>query len=161
MVKMIKTTLEDLKSVIHQLGNENYTTSFSLLNNATIGQHSRHIVELFQCLLNSYTEGIVFYDNRKRDIKIETDTTFALETIDKIITNLDKQDKPLRIVHTFGDEKIIATSTYLRELIFNFDHCLHHQALIKVGLLQLNSVSFSEEFGIAPSTLAHKNQCVQ
>ena len=43
-------------------------------------------------------------------------------------------------------------SNVQRELAFNLEHAIHHQALIKIGLNQLGQ-HMESGFGVAPSTL--------
>ena len=65
--------------------------------NATIGQHVRHIVELFQCLENGYEKGIVNYELRKRDKNIETDKQLAIQLLHEISNRLIREDKPIEL----------------------------------------------------------------
>lgn len=52
-------------------------------------------------------------------------------------------------------------SNYYRELLYNLEHCIHHQALIKVAVLQFENVLLNENFGVARSTIEYRKQCVQ
>ena len=53
-------------------------------------------------------------------------------------------------------------TNYERELLYNLEHSIHHQALIKVALLQLQSVEIPENFGVAQSTIVYReSQCVR
>ena len=56
-----------LSHVLDQLTDDQFVVPSSILFNATIGQHVRHIIELFQCLENGYVEGVVNYEKRKRN----------------------------------------------------------------------------------------------
>ena len=47
------------------------------------------------------------------------------------------------------------------ELIYNLEHSIHHQALIKVAVLKNSAIQLSENFGVAKSTIEYRNQCVQ
>jgi hypothetical protein len=44
------------------LSQTEYSNSCAELSNATIGEHTRHIIEMFQCLENQYDLGVVNYD---------------------------------------------------------------------------------------------------
>ena len=59
-----------------------------------------------------------------------------------------------------GEELLIETN-YNRELLYNLEHCIHHQALIKVALLQSESITVDANFGVARSTIEYRNQCAQ
>ena len=91
LIPSIKNALDELSDLIKQLSNENYISPCYGLSNATIGEHTRHIIEMFQCLNIQYENGIVNYDLRKRDYLIQTDTNFAEKSIKEIISTLDKK----------------------------------------------------------------------
>jgi hypothetical protein len=157
-------TLNELSGIVDNLTVQEYVQPVYYLSNSSIGQHVRHTVELFQCLLNGYDAGEVNYDHRKRDMIIETDKQVAVSLLHEIITKLSKADKPIALVANYSstenDEQVIPTN-YFRELAYNLEHTVHHMALIKVGLMEVSSVKPSAEFGVASSTLRHRNECAQ
>lgn len=157
----IQNALNELSELLSQLSNQDYVSSCSLLSNATIGEHTRHIVEMFQCLNSHYDLGIVNYDARKRDRMIETDLNFAKTAIENCLNELDKPNKTIHLVQTIGGNKMNIESNYNRELLYNLEHCIHHQALIKVAVLQNKTIEISENFGVAPSTIEYRKQCAQ
>ena len=58
-------------------------------------------------------------------------------------------------------EELRIDSNYFRELLYNLEHCIHHQALIKVAILQLGHLHVNENFGVARSTIEYRKQCAQ
>ena len=60
----IQHVFVQLSETLKQLTNEEYNQPSQILLNATIGQHVRHIIELFQCLEKGYNEGVVNYKKR-------------------------------------------------------------------------------------------------
>ena len=161
LIPSIQKTLNELNDLLSQLSNEDYTYPCFGLSNATIGEHTRHIIEMFQCLENQYDYGIVNYDNRKRDFQIQTNTEFAQQTIETVINQLDKPNKTLRLQQIVDGEEVLIESNYDRELLYNLEHCIHHQALIKVAVLQNESITIDANFGVARSTIEYRKQCVQ
>ncbi len=160
--EIICNVLNELADVIAQMSNEEYSMCSVNLSGATIGQHTRHIIELYQCLFNGYQSGIVNYEKRKRDIRIETDRDVAVHCIDDILSDIYKEDKHVILEAVFGGEAIISVaSSYNRELIYNLEHAIHHMALIRVGIQELTSISLSERFGVAPSTIEYRTKCAQ
>jgi hypothetical protein len=161
--QIIEDAFTDLEGVLLQLSNEQYTAKSTHLFNATIGQHVRHIIELFQCLVNGYETGVANYDKRKRDITIENDTTTALLVMRDILYGINKAPKPLMVEASFGmpNETIIIESNFTRELVYNLEHTIHHMALIRVGINELTDIVVSEKFGVAPSTIQHRAVCAQ
>jgi hypothetical protein len=154
-------TLSELTDLLNQLNTQEYTNPVNHLSNATIGQHTRHIIELFQCLINNYETGTVNYDSRLRNRKIETDIKYAVACIESIMQSINKVDIEMLLEQNLeGQTKQIKTS-YLRELFYNLEHCIHHQALIKVAVFDNSKILVSKNFGVAPSTIQYRNACVQ
>lgn len=161
MIHTNQQTLSEFAKVLFHLENEVYSTPCILLSNATIGQHTRHIIELYQCLLNGYAGAEVNYDKRKRDKRIELDVAFAIRQIQVIQKALPKPDKKMFIEYELNGNTVRIESNYFREVMYNLEHTIHHQALIKVAINQLSDFVVSDSFGVAPSTLQYRNQCVQ
>ncbi len=161
LIPAISKALNELSVLVSQLSNEDYCSPCHDLSNATIGEHTRHIIEMFQCLENQYETGIVNYDHRKRDYRIQTNTAFAKDCIDAILNQVDKPNKNLQLQQIVEDEELLIDSNYDRELLYNLEHCIHHQALIKVAIIQLKTIEIDENFGVARSTIEYRNQCAQ
>ena len=161
LISSINNSLNELIDVLRQLPNPEYATQCAALSNSTIGEHSRHIIEMFQCLENNYDSGIVNYDKRERNVLIETDTDYAVSQIELVQCSLKKENKKIELQQIIDGEEIRVESNYLRELLYNLEHCIHHQALIKVAVLQNPSVFVGENFGVARSTIEYRKQCAQ
>ncbi|MFK7000839.1 DinB family protein [Flavobacterium oreochromis] len=157
----IKNTLLELKDIIIQLNDHDFITPNFCLSNATIGEHTRHIIELYQALIKGYNNGIINYDNRERDKTIQTIRIQAINAINKIINEVEKENKKLVMEHCISGIPTFLETNYFREVLYNLEHCIHHQALIKVALLDFNHVQISETFGVAPSTIEFRKLCVQ
>ncbi|MFV8370512.1 DinB family protein [Flavobacterium sp. LB2R40] len=161
LLPSINNSLNELIDLLNQLSQKEYSNSCVELSDATIGEHTRHIIEMFQCLENQYDLGIVNYDKRERNIRIQTDTAFAIENIVTVQQNLDKKNKSIELLQVIDGEEIRIESNYFRELLYNLEHCIHHQALIKVAILQCETVTIDPNFGVARSTIEYRNQCAQ
>ena len=161
LIPSIQITLNELSNLLAQLSNKDYTYPCNGLSNATIGEHTRHIIEMFQCLENQYENGIINYDMRKRDYQIQTDANFAIESINTILNQLNKSNKNLQLQQIVDGEELLIDSNYNRELLYNLEHCIHHQALIKVAIIQMDHVQIDDNFGVARSTIEYKKQCAQ
>jgi uncharacterized damage-inducible protein DinB len=156
-----REVLMQLLDCINQLNFDEYTQKMSLLSDSTIGEHTRHCVELFEQLLIGYETENINYDSRKREIRIQENIDFATERIANIIQGLEKNDKKLMLCTFYNNEKLEIESTYYRELVYNIEHCIHHQAIIKIALLQFENKLINEEFGVANSTIMYRKECVQ
>lgn len=161
LIPSIKNSLNELIDLLEQMSNTEFSKPCQLLSNSTIGEHTRHIVEMFQCLENNYYSGIVNYDKRPRNILIQTDTTFAISQIVAIQSLLEKENKKIELQQIIDNEEVRIESNYFRELLYNLEHCIHHQALIKVAVLQSETIFVNENFGVARSTIEYRKQCAQ
>lgn len=161
LIPAIQKTLLELSDLVSNLSDNEYCLPCHNLSNASIGEHTRHIIEMFQCLENQYENGIVNYDNRKRDNLIQTNTAVAKECIAAILNQIEKPNKNLQLQQMVEEEELLIESNYYRELLYNFEHCIHHQALIKVAILQYATIAIDENFGVARSTIEYRNKCVQ
>jgi hypothetical protein len=161
LIPAINKTLLELSDLVSQLSDNDYCFPCYDLSNATIGEHTRHIIELFQCLENQYENGIINYDNRNRDYLIQTNTAFAKECIESVLNQIDKPNKNLQLQQIVDGEELLIESNYHRELLYNLEHCIHHQALIKVAIIQSAIIEIDENFGVARSTIEYRKQCAQ
>lgn len=165
MTTVFLKSIEALNSLVHVLVQlpklNSYAAPCQALSNATIGQHTRHIIELYQCLLAGYVTGEINYDNRKRNMQLENEVAVAVDAVKEIQVNLEQADKKVKIFCQDEENSVSIESNYYREVIYNLEHCIHHQALIKVALLSINDIEIADGFGVAPSTLQYRQQCAQ
>ena len=161
ILSSINNNLEELIRLLQQLSNEEYSKPCVQLSNSSIGEHTRHSIELFQCLQNQYESGVINYDQRQRNILIQTNTDFAIEKIVAIQNNLDKENKNILLKQKIDGNEISTESNYYRELLYNFEHCIHHQALIKVAVLQFENITIEDSFGVGRSTIEYRKQRVR
>ena len=157
----VTKSLDELKALLVQLSDADYVKPIANLSNSSIGQHTRHIIELLQCLINAYETGILNYDNRERNKAIENNRVNALNAMDHIIAHFQKENKQLQLYQCIDGSQLSIETNYYRELIYNLEHCIHHQALIKVALFDIKNVQVHENFGVAQSTIEYKKQCAQ
>jgi len=161
ILSSINNNLDELIRLLQQLSDEEYKNPCVQLSNSSIGEHARHSIELFQCLESQYESGIINYDLRQRNSKIQTSTDFAIEQIISIQKKLNKENKNVVLQQIIDGNEIRTESNYYRELLYNFEHCIHHQALIKVAVLQFENITIDDKFGVARSTIEYRKQCVQ
>lgn len=161
MIQQSVQTLEQLKIVLTQLPDGIYSKPCETLSGSSIGQHTRHVIELFQCLLKSYDSESLCYDDRDRDKTIETSIETAKRAISAIQNDLDKPNKAITIKQQFSGDEVEVSSNYYREVMYNLEHTIHHKALIKVGIKSFCDMELPHGFGVAPSTIAFEKACAQ
>lgn len=160
--KFCKNNLTEISNLIQQLSPEQYQQPLPILSGSSIGQHVRHITEFYVCLINGIYKKEVNYDQRERDLRLESDLKFVIYTLDKIRTNLPcgVQDFPMQLRGNFADhedESISIPTSFFRELAYCLEHSIHHQALLKIGLIELGKVDLiDDQFGVAPATIRFK-----
>ena len=159
----VRTTVKDLASALDQLTDRQYTMSCRTLSGSSVGQHVRHIVELFQCLVNGYTTGAVNYDARPRNQAIANHKEVAAECLDNIIDAIVHPDRPMLLETGMNtdDQPGIISTTYFREIVYNIEHTIHHMALIRIGITEVSDIGLPQEFGVAPSTLKYQARCAR
>jgi hypothetical protein len=153
-----------LSDALFQLTDSEYTQPSKILFNATIGQHVRHIIELFQCLDKGYDDAMINYEKRKRDYRIETDKDFAALLLRRVYRKLDKPNKRVTLEaedYSETAETVSIPSNYFREIAYNLEHTIHHMAMIRVGINEVSSIKLPDEFGVAYSTIKFRQLCVQ
>jgi hypothetical protein len=162
--KAVQEIFLQLGDAIKMLSDDQYASQSRTLSHASIGQHVRHIIEMFVCLEEGYESGVVNYENRKRDTSIETNRIFAMELLDALCKGCGKADKDLVLEASFSADSndIIQFATnYKREIAYNLEHTIHHMALIKIGVRELTDIELPEGFGVASSTMKYKKECAQ
>jgi hypothetical protein len=144
------------------LGDHSYARVAGPPFETSIGQHYRHVLEHFQCLLEGLECGEVNYDARRRDRRLETEVTFAGVTTCEILLALQRYtDRELRreckATTSLGNNSAASTfdSNAARELAYCIGHAVHHYAIIRIVANGIG-VTVSSDFGFAPSTLKHK-----
>ncbi|SOE22496.1 hypothetical protein SAMN06298216_2926 [Spirosomataceae bacterium TFI 002] len=155
--QVVKQIIEAINSV----DENSYNKKLTVLHDNSLGQHFRHILEFYLCLLEAQSTGIVNYDNRKRDLSIENDKSYATVVTQTILSKLESIDMNTNIgLETcLGTDTAIIPSNFSRELVYLSEHTIHHFALIKIGIsTSFPKVKLCENFGVAESTIIYKNK---
>ena len=151
--------LTQLSGLLSQIKTSDYNKPITSLNDATIGQHIRHTIEFFTCLMFNYQKGVINYDEREHDRIIEIDKEVALEIISKLHRLVDSVNgNPALSLHVNYDlsktEDMIIETNLERELAYNIEHAIHHMAIIKIGINEIgNYIKIPTHFGVAISTV--------
>jgi Uncharacterized protein conserved in bacteria len=142
--------------LLHQIDDKAYRKSLKIYSGSSLGSHFRHILDFYNCLLEGIDKGTIDYSNRERSESIETKTLEAQKAfirVNEAVADLE-DDRPIAVLADFsGHRRPLVNSTVGRELMFAFDHTIHHMAIIKMGI-QANfpEIDMDEQLGVAPST---------
>lgn len=157
-----KVIFSQLADSIARLTNEQYSQKIETLSGATIGQHVRHVIEMFVCLQDGYAVGTINYENRKRDISTEISKEKAIHLINEINNSIFQENKSLVLEAGFDENSYDLHSyatNYFREIAYNLEHTIHHMALIKIGIKRVSDIILPENYGVAPSTVKYWRHC--
>jgi hypothetical protein len=161
LIAAIKANFKQIIELLNQLNDNEYSYCHEELSNATIGEHTRHIIEMYQSLLKNYDSKVVNYDKRVRNVAIQTDKYIAINAIDSILENIDLENIEMTLQQGIDEITFQVKTNYFRELLYNLEHSIHHQALIKVAVLKNKNIQICPEFGVAKSTIEYRTQCAQ
>ena len=163
------TALTDLRYYLPFIEPVVYQTPMSILSGATIGQHTRHIIEFYNCLVEQsgkYNIPVISYALRRRDYLVETAPERALSYVNEIcerLAELNPDAECMLDCSEHGQANLLVPSTIGRELVYTIEHTIHHLAIVKIALKTIApSIVLPEHFGVAPSTIRYRQEsCAQ
>ncbi len=158
--------LQENITVLQEISENNYTEYITTLN-GTLAGHFRHIIEYYNVFFEGLEYQKIDYSARKRDKSIEASPYNAIIAIQGIETKLSSIAHLENISLFIADDLPNGIETTLpsnlsRELLAVYTHTIHHNAIIKIGILTIApQTKLPEHFGIAPSTIAfHQQQSI-
>lgn len=170
MQSVLKGNIEALDQgvqLLNSLSDEQYKHIAAPYVSSSIGQHFRHVVDMFLAIVNRVEGDPIDFDERRRGAEIETRRTVALEELQEVrrwmCSIVQRADLMVVMSECLGvktevtlkeTESVQIESTLARELIFAGSHAVHHYALIGV-IAKLQGVSLSADLGVAPATASH------
>ncbi|WP_462254464.1 hypothetical protein [Ferruginibacter sp.] len=152
----LKEQLQSLSNLLQLLNNQQYNQKIAYLGNASIGGHTRHVIELLKCVLDGYDTATIDYVNRTRNLSLENDLKIARKEIDALSGHIMQPDKRMKLATESDLQELVYTSFY-REIVYNAEHAVHHLALIKVALREMALDITDDYFGMAPATIKYQS----
>ena len=164
--------LEDIRTLLGKVPEGVYSMERDVLSSASIGQHVRHLLEFYVTLQQGFKTNVVCYDARARDLRIETDVSYAIQVVEKSIRFMSSSffddishKRTITLRASYGVEfpvDIDIDTTVERELAFCLDHAIHHLAIIKIALIDGGvDLDLGAGLGVASSTLRYRQTCAQ
>jgi hypothetical protein len=151
--------LKSLGDLLLNLTDQQFNRKVAHLSNSSIGSHTRHVIELLQCAIIGYSSGQVDYLNRKRNLLLETDRILAQSVLEQLMNTVKATDRQLNLVVEQIEgavEPPVVTTTYFREIVYNTEHAIHHLALMKVAIIDMELDIVDNNFGMAYSTIRYQ-----
>jgi hypothetical protein len=154
----LSAVIEQTRRLLLNIDPELYHQPLPEYSGSSLGQHFRHIIEFFICLDRGRHTSCIDYASRERNLLYETNPLLAAEALDLFEEAMPFYDidEPIRVRAEFnGDARPEYPSSLGREMLFVFDHAIHHLALIKIGLINHapHLVADDPDLGVSPSTL--------
>ncbi len=159
--KTIAHSFDEMKSILLQFDDELYQKELKIISDASVGQHFRHIIEFYTCFTEAQQTNLVCYDERNRTYLWETSIIETLAILNELKSEINSIDmnKIIQLRQNYFGESHLIKSTNQRELMYCFDHSVHHFALIKIAIeTHFPTIKVPQNFGIASSTIAFQKQ---
>ena len=142
LISTVSATFSQIQNSLQQLQADAYGRPLGVLSGSSIGQHVRHVAEFLDCLLTQAQHGRVDYSLRKRDLRLENDLDYAHQYMDELMERLGQVDPTqiLILIHEYDpdiEDRIEASSTMARELVYHIEHAIHHMAMIRIGMKEV------------------------
>jgi uncharacterized damage-inducible protein DinB len=151
--------LDQLRALVERLDDRTYAEPPAGRPSGSIGAHIRHSLDHVTAFLEGVTSGVLSYDRRVRNTRLETDRRVALAKLADASAALielppSALDRPLRLdvqldASGIGCCSVITTGG--RELAFVISHTIHHNATMAV-LLSDARLRLPHRFGYAAAT---------
>jgi len=163
LLQSIKDVLLQGLELLDAVDDDTYSFMLAAPYSASIGKHYSHVVDHFECLVRGLRTGIIDYDNRERDLKLETSVEEARTATIRLIADFHgltatEIESYCSVMYTVGyqDKEPLAIDTIVaREIAYCVSHAIHHFAIIRLVCAELG-LTMPDVFGVAPSTLKHR-----
>lgn len=144
-----------------------YAQPVSLFNGTSIGQHFRHILDFYTSVFKGIPGGIIDFSKRERSPSVEQSPEVAAAAFRQIINKLEaiNPQEKIQVRADFSSTseagRPLIHSSIARELMFAYDHAVHHMAMIRIGIQHLLPEFYLDEaFGLAPATVKYRKEGV-
>lgn len=158
-----QTIFAQVIEILNKISDEHFSQPLTVFNGSTVGQHFRHILDFYNCVLIGANHGELNYSNRDRSPSIENNTELARNAFLQLQQNIDSltDDTTLTVVTDFHTDEqkcnVVVKSSVGRELMYAYDHAVHHLAIIKIGIREnFEYIGIDKQIGVAPSTIKHE-----
>ncbi len=129
---------------------------------SSIGQHLRHIIDLYLALINRANADVINYDVRRRGHGVESVRNIGLQELNGIrqwvseITSeeIEQQTTVSTEVAMSSQQTAEFASSFGRELCFASSHLTHHLALMAV-IAKMTGKDVDPTLGLAAATATH------
>jgi uncharacterized damage-inducible protein DinB len=157
MIIAIEKNLQRGIQLLNSLSDDEYSDCSVAPYYSSIGNHIRHVLDVFACVFDGLEKGKVDFCKREKDVLAETKRNVGLryfETTIEQLHNLKENSfhKKITIYDDLGCGKTAAEYTLGSALMQAQSHAIHHFATIGYIINQLNISLPVKDFGYNPTS---------
>lgn len=157
--------LDQLIEFIAGLDDRSYNHVASPVFESSIGQHLRHILDIYLVLMHAEAGQLIDYDKRRRGHPVETVHAVGLSELEAVKHWLqgltDAQLSEAVVVKSEVDVSAqhcsVLDSSLGRELCFAASHQIHHMAIM-AAVAKLAGLAVDDSIGLAPATASYARE---
>ena len=146
-------------TLLNRLSSPEYNQIAKPYLESSIGQHMRHVLDVFHAAMGWPHSEIIDYDLRRRTHLVESDKMIAIDewhSISQCLKEISVEELNNKVnvkneISLTHKKSALSKSTLGRELSFVSSHAIHHFALMRISL-SFQDINVSKTFGMAPST---------
>ena len=157
MIDAIEKNLEKGISLLKSLTNEQYSSKSTPPYYSSIGNHIRHILDIFSCVFDGLETNTIDLTQRKRDKQAEENTETGIAyfiSIKSQLRNINRNSlqQEVDVIDDLGLGKEKAKYTLASILMQAQSHAIHHYASIGYLLYAQGIELQDNNFGYNPTT---------
>jgi len=157
MIEAIEKNLQRGIQLLNCVSDQDYCNTTIPPYYSSIGVHMRHILDVFDCIIEGVESGNINLINRKRNQLAENFTDKGIVYFEEIIYKLQllknvNFDKIVKVTDDIGLGVITANYTLGGVLIQAHSHAIHHFASVGYIISQLDIKLPDADFGFNPTT---------
>lgn len=155
-------TLQQLSAFVTTLSDDEYQSIPHPYFESSIGQHLRHVVDMYLAVQTGLPSLTIDYDQRRRGSLVERDRQTALHELILLtewlrsVPNSALQDSVTVRTETdvYTEQQEMFVSTLGREICFVSSHLVHHVAIM-AAIARLLGKPTEQNLGVAPATATY------
>lgn len=157
MIIAIEKNLQRGVKLLNSLSDDEYADCSVAPYYSSIGNHIRHVLDVFACIFDGLEKGEIDFSKREKDVLAETNRNVGLRYFETIINRLNNLKgnnfhKKITICDDLGCGKTTAEYTLGSALMQAQSHAIHHFATIGYIINQLNISLPVKDFGYNPTS---------
>jgi uncharacterized damage-inducible protein DinB len=157
MIIAIEKSLQRGIQLLSSISNEEYCNKTIAPYYSSIGEHMRHILDVFDCVFEGLESNDINLINRSRNEQVENYTKTGIIYFEDIIQKLHKLNTEdfetiVNVTDDLGLGTVTVKTTLIGILMQAHSHAIHHFAIVGYIISQLGIQLPDDDFGFNPTT---------